>query len=85
MKQPSRQSHTTYTLGEAVRNKQTGQEMFVDVTWDGKIPCVYFDPTKQVLVKVEVSFEDLEKRPETVRLIHHSKYIRIAEYELATS
>ncbi|AXR60309.1 hypothetical protein DQM68_05975 [Leptospira mayottensis] len=59
--------------------------MYVDTTWDGKVPCVYFDTESGSLVKVEVPFEDLEKIKETVRQIHTSKYIRIVEYELAGS
>lgn len=35
--------------------------MYVDTTWDGKVPCVYFDAEKRSLVKVEIAFEDLEK------------------------
>lgn len=85
MKEPHRKSRTSFVLGEAIRHKQTGQEMYVDATWDGKVPCVYFDAVKGSLVKVEVSFDDLEKVKETVRLIHHSKYIRIVEYEWVNS
>lgn len=59
--------------------------MYVDATWDGKVPCVYFDAVNRSLVKVEVPFDDLEKIKETVRIIHHSKYIRIVEYELVDS
>ncbi|WP_061250681.1 hypothetical protein [Leptospira interrogans] len=53
--------HTSFVLGEAVRDKTTGQRMYVDTTWDGKVPCVYFDAEKRSLVKVEIAFEDLEK------------------------
>lgn len=55
--------------------------MYVDTTWDGKVPCVYFDSEKGTFVKEEVSFDDLEKIKETVRQIHVSKYMRIIEYE----
>ncbi|WP_235596863.1 hypothetical protein [Leptospira alstonii] len=78
-------SKISYVAGEAVRDKRTGQEMYVDTTWDGKVPCVYFDLEKRTLVKVEIPFEDLEKMQETVRRIHVSKYIKIVEYELAGS
>ncbi|EKS01132.1 hypothetical protein LEP1GSC125_0039, partial [Leptospira mayottensis 200901122] len=57
--------------------------MYVDTTWDGKVPCVYFDAENESLVKEEVPFEDLEKVKETVRQIHASKYMRIIEYYLA--
>lgn len=69
-------------MGEAVRSKTTGRRMYVDTTWDGKVPCVYFDTEKRSLVKEEISFEDLEKIQETVRQVHVSKYTRIVEYEL---
>ncbi len=59
--------------------------MYVDTTWDGKVPCVYFDAEKRLLVQVEVPFDDLEKTPETVRRIVHSKYVRVVEYELVSS
>ncbi|ULH27638.1 hypothetical protein FH581_000385 [Leptospira weilii] len=78
-------SRTSFVLGEAVRSKTTGQRMYVDTTWDGKVPCVYFDAEKRLLVQVEVPFDDLEKTPETVRRIVPSKYVRIVEYELAES
>ncbi|UPY76979.1 hypothetical protein FH581_013645 [Leptospira weilii] len=86
MKQPNENPRTTtrrtsFVLGEAVRSKTTGRRMYVDATWDGKVPCVYFDTEKRSLVKVEVPFDDLEKIQETVRQIHVSKYMRIVEYE----
>ncbi|WP_241210797.1 hypothetical protein [Leptospira mayottensis] len=74
---------TSFALGEAVRNKRSGHRMYVDTTWDGKVPCVYFDTEKGLLVKEEVPFEDLEKVKKTVRQIHASKYMRIIEYKLA--
>ncbi|XDD51154.1 hypothetical protein AB3N59_05095 [Leptospira sp. WS92.C1] len=49
-----------FVLGEAVRNRVTGQKMFVDASWSPEVTCVYFDPSKNSLVKVEVSPEDLE-------------------------
>ncbi|EPE82857.1 hypothetical protein LEP1GSC021_4560 [Leptospira noguchii str. 1993005606] len=49
-----------FVLGEAVRNRVTGQKMFVDANWSPEVTCVYFDPSKNSLVKVEVSPEDLE-------------------------
>lgn len=51
----------SYMLGEAVRNKVTGQKMYVDIPWFPEVTCVYFDPITDVLVKVEVPPEDLEK------------------------
>ncbi|EMK24669.1 hypothetical protein LEP1GSC008_1665 [Leptospira kirschneri serovar Bulgarica str. Nikolaevo] len=35
--------------------------MYVDTTWNPEVSCVYFDPSKNSLVKVEVPPEDLEK------------------------
>ncbi|EKR62789.1 hypothetical protein LEP1GSC036_2216, partial [Leptospira weilii str. 2006001853] len=32
-----------YALGEAVRDKVTGQKMYVEVTWTPEVRCVYFD------------------------------------------
>lgn len=77
--------HTTFTLGELVLEKTTGRRMYVDTTWDGLVPCVYFDAETGLLVKSEVSFEDLEKIKETVSRIHDLKHTRIIEYELAGS
>ncbi|UML86521.1 hypothetical protein FH587_07240 [Leptospira interrogans] len=51
----------SYILGEVVRNKITGQKMYVDIAWNPEITCVYVDPETNALVKVEVSPEDLEK------------------------
>ncbi|EMO51669.1 hypothetical protein [Leptospira noguchii] len=51
----------SFVLGEAVRNKVTGQKMYVYVVWNPKVSCVYFDAKRETLVKVEVSPEDLEK------------------------
>ncbi|EPE84580.1 hypothetical protein LEP1GSC021_3597 [Leptospira noguchii str. 1993005606] len=48
-------------MGEAVRNKVTGQKMYVDIPWNPEVTCVYFDTETNQLVKVEVSPEDLEK------------------------
>ncbi|UOG66005.1 hypothetical protein MAL04_20190 (plasmid) [Leptospira noguchii] len=59
--------------------------MYVDATWDGLVPCIYFDAETRSLVKVEVPFEDLEKIKETVRRIHDLKHTRIIEYDLAGS
>lgn len=56
-----RKTKKHFVLGEAVRNRVTGQRMFVDTTWSAEVPCVYFDSAKDTLVKVEVSPEDLEK------------------------
>ncbi|ABJ77109.1 hypothetical protein [Leptospira borgpetersenii] len=70
-----------YAIGEAVRNKTTGQKMYVEIAWSPEVRCVYFDAEKGNLVKVDVWFQDLEKIKETVRQIHVSKYMRIVEYE----
>ncbi|EPE85716.1 hypothetical protein LEP1GSC021_2162 [Leptospira noguchii str. 1993005606] len=51
----------SFVLGEAVRNKVTGQKMYVDIPWNPEVTCVYFDTETNQLVKVEVSPEDLEK------------------------
>ncbi|TGK10801.1 hypothetical protein [Leptospira stimsonii] len=50
-----------YALGEAVRNKTTGQKMYVEVAWTPEVSCVYFDPEKESLVKVRMLPEDLER------------------------
>ncbi|WP_082287321.1 hypothetical protein [Leptospira kirschneri] len=50
-----------FVLGEAVRNRVTGQKMYVDASWNPEVTCVYFDLSKNALVKLEVSPEDLEK------------------------
>ncbi|MCL8268709.1 hypothetical protein M9Y82_19170 [Leptospira weilii] len=50
-----------YALGEAVRDKVTGQKMYVEVTWNPEVRCVYFDAEKESLVKVEKYPEDLER------------------------
>ncbi|EMM74427.1 hypothetical protein M9Y82_19720 [Leptospira weilii] len=50
-----------YALGEAVRDKVTGQKMYVEVTWTPEVRCVYFDAEKESLVKVEKLPEDLER------------------------
>ncbi|EMF84423.1 hypothetical protein LEP1GSC188_0579 [Leptospira weilii serovar Topaz str. LT2116] len=49
-----------YTLGEAVRDKNTGQKMYVEVAWNPEVRCVYFDSEKKSLVKVQKLPEDLE-------------------------
>ncbi|WP_241686957.1 hypothetical protein [Leptospira stimsonii] len=77
--------HTSFTLGDLVEDKTTGRRMYVDATWDGKVPCVYFDSERRRLVKEEVFFGNLKKLQETVRRIHVSKYMRVIEYDLAFS
>ncbi|WP_017850292.1 hypothetical protein ACO1KB_02760 [Leptospira interrogans serovar Szwajizak] len=59
MNEQTTQKH--FVLGEAVRNRVTGQKMFVDVAWNAEVTCVYFDAARNSLVKVDVSPEDLEK------------------------
>ncbi|EKR64445.1 hypothetical protein LEP1GSC036_2242 [Leptospira weilii str. 2006001853] len=61
MKAEEKKSSKGYALGEAVRDKRTGQKMYVDTTWSSEIKCVYYDPVEDKLVKLEVPFEDLEK------------------------
>ncbi|EMY24484.1 hypothetical protein LEP1GSC115_4857, partial [Leptospira interrogans serovar Australis str. 200703203] len=39
-------------MGEAVRDKTTGQKMYVEVPWNPEVSCVYFDAEKESLVKV---------------------------------
>ncbi|EKO52406.1 hypothetical protein LEP1GSC127_5042 [Leptospira kirschneri str. 200801925] len=51
-------------MGEAVRNKVTGQLMYVDIPWHPEVTCVYYDLETSVLVKVDVPPEDLEKEEE---------------------
>ncbi|EMO99755.1 hypothetical protein [Leptospira santarosai] len=55
-----------YALGEAVKDKKSGQKMYVSTAWSPEVSCVYFDADRGSLVKVEVSFDDLEKVNETV-------------------
>ncbi|WP_061231613.1 hypothetical protein [Leptospira noguchii] len=50
-----------FVLGEAVKDRTTGRKMYVYVVWNPKVSCVYFDPKREALVKVEVSPEDLER------------------------
>ncbi|UML84278.1 hypothetical protein FH587_20105 [Leptospira interrogans] len=50
-----------FVLGEPVRNKATGQKMYVDLAWTPTVRCVYFDPEKETLVKVQMLPEELER------------------------
>ncbi|ULH27724.1 hypothetical protein [Leptospira weilii] len=50
-----------YALGEAVRDKRTGQKMYVDASWSPEIKCIYYNTLMDELIKVEVPYEDLEK------------------------
>ncbi|KAK2617192.1 hypothetical protein CFV95_020530 (plasmid) [Leptospira interrogans] len=50
-----------YVLGEAVRDKRTGQTMYVNAVWSLEVKCVYYDPKTNQLVKLEVPYEELEK------------------------
>ncbi|UOG33023.1 hypothetical protein MAL01_10175 [Leptospira noguchii] len=50
-----------FVLGEPVRDKVTGQKMYVEKAWNPEVTCVYWNPETNKLVKVEVSPEDLEK------------------------
>ncbi|QCO32042.1 hypothetical protein E4414_02205 [Leptospira interrogans] len=61
MSNDERKNGKHFVLGEAVRNRVTGQKMYVDVAWTPEVSCVYFDSSSQTFVKLEVSPEDLEK------------------------
>ncbi|EMY79777.1 hypothetical protein LEP1GSC060_0588 [Leptospira weilii serovar Ranarum str. ICFT] len=50
-----------FELGEAVKNKVTPRMMYVEVVWSPTVSCVYFDPEKEALVKVQMLPEDLER------------------------
>ncbi|QCO32041.1 hypothetical protein E4414_02200 [Leptospira interrogans] len=56
-----RETHKGFVLGEAVRDKTTGQTMYVEVAWKPGVSCVYFDREKDALVKVQVLPENLER------------------------
>ncbi|QDK21655.1 hypothetical protein [Leptospira weilii] len=61
MEAKEKKSSKGYALGEAVRDKRTGQKMYVDVTWSPEVSCVYFDAEQESLVKVQMFPEDLER------------------------
>lgn len=61
-----KQRQKGYTIGEAVRNKKTGQTMYVDEAWDPEVRCVYFDAEKKGLVKVQMYPEELERIKESL-------------------
>ncbi|EPE82029.1 hypothetical protein LEP1GSC021_0022 [Leptospira noguchii str. 1993005606] len=62
MSSDERKTQKGFVLGEAVRDKATGQKMYVEVAWTpSKVACVYFDPEKEELVRVQVFPEDLER------------------------
>ncbi|WP_179116146.1 hypothetical protein [Leptospira kirschneri] len=50
-----------FVLGEAVKDKTTGQKMYVEVAWKPSVSCVYFDSEKDALVKVQMLPENLER------------------------
>ncbi|EMM76962.1 hypothetical protein LEP1GSC040_1063 [Leptospira santarosai str. 2000030832] len=50
-----------YVLGEAVKDKKSGQKMYVSAAWDPEVSCVYFDAEKESLVEVRMYPEDLER------------------------
>lgn len=62
----TKKSKKGYALGEAVRDKVTGQKMYVEVTWSPEIRCVYFDAGKESLVKVKMYPEELERIKESL-------------------
>ncbi|ULH27678.1 hypothetical protein [Leptospira weilii] len=53
-----------YVLGEAVRDKNSGQKMYVDAAWSPEVSCVYFDAEKEGLVKIRILPDELERIPE---------------------
>ncbi|AVV49790.1 hypothetical protein [Leptospira santarosai] len=61
METEEKQSSKRYVIGEAVRDKRSGQKMYVDAAWSMEIKCVYYDVLTNKLVKVEVPHEELEK------------------------
>ncbi|MCG6167184.1 hypothetical protein [Leptospira sanjuanensis] len=50
-----------FVLGEAVRDKTTGQTMYVEKAWSPTVPCIYFDAETESLVKVDLLPENLER------------------------
>ncbi|EMO84967.1 hypothetical protein LEP1GSC070_3966 [Leptospira santarosai str. AIM] len=50
-----------YALGEAVKDKKSGQKMYVSAAWNPEVSCVYFDAEKESLVEVQMYPEDLER------------------------
>ncbi|EKO50010.1 hypothetical protein [Leptospira kirschneri] len=50
-----------FSLGDPVKNKATGQKMYVDLAWSPTVRCVYFDEEKETLVKVQMLPEELER------------------------
>uniref|UniRef100_UPI000773EC1D hypothetical protein n=1 Tax=Leptospira borgpetersenii TaxID=174 RepID=UPI000773EC1D len=50
-----------YTIGEAVKDKRSGQRMYVEIAWSPEVRCVYFDAEKGNLVKVRMNPEELER------------------------
>ncbi|EMJ96509.1 hypothetical protein [Leptospira alstonii] len=61
MEAEEKKSKKGFELGEAVRDKRTGQKMYVEVAWNPEVSCVYFDAEKEALVKVQMFPEDLER------------------------
>ncbi|TGL73789.1 hypothetical protein [Leptospira yasudae] len=61
MSNTEKKSGKHFVLGEAVRNRVTGQKMYVDANWNPEVTCIYFDTARNSLVKLEVSPDDLEK------------------------
>ncbi|QOI51574.1 hypothetical protein [Leptospira interrogans] len=55
-----------YTIGEAVKDKRSGQKMYVEEAWDPEVRCVYFDAEKKGLVKVKMYPEELERIKESL-------------------
>ncbi|EKR26102.1 hypothetical protein LEP1GSC112_0364 [Leptospira interrogans serovar Pomona str. UT364] len=55
-----------YRIGEAVKDKRSGQKMYVEEAWTPEVSCVYFDAGKESLVKVKMYPEELERIKESL-------------------
>ncbi|AXR69611.1 hypothetical protein [Leptospira mayottensis] len=61
MEEVGKKREKGYAIGEAVKDKRSGQKMYVEVAWNPEVTCIYFDAEKESLVKVQVFPEDLER------------------------
>ncbi|AVQ12319.1 Uncharacterized protein XB16_1992 [Leptospira santarosai] len=57
----SKKRNKGYALGEAVKDKKSGQKMYVSSAWSPEVSCVYFDAEQESLVEVRMYPEDLER------------------------